>query len=341
MRTSAAQVNPIGAVLPRPRGPVSAGLLATLTGDSAQMPEPDVVASVDPLGDDVQLALYTCYEMHYQGFAGVSPAWEWDLGLLRLRAALEEIFRTALRAATSGSRDVAGALAPLLVEPVDEYGISHHLRDEGTRWQLREYLAHRSLYHLKEADPHAWVIPRLRGRAKAALVAVEFDEFGGGRAERMHSQLFADMMAGIGLDAGYLRYLDVVPAPALAIVNLMSMFGLHRSWRGALVGHFAAAEITTSPSARRMAQALERLGLGEHAAFYTEHVAADAVHEQVMRHDVVGDLVVHEPELSADVVFGIEATGLLEDRLTEHVMSAWRNGRTSLREPLPDPGASA
>lgn len=332
MRTSAVAVNPVGAVLPRPRGPVSAGLLATLTNAVADMPEPDA-DTADPLGDDVQLALYICYEMHYQGFVDVSPEWEWNLGLLRLRAALEEIFQTTLRAATSGSRDVRGALAALLVEPV-EYGITHYLRDEGTRWQLREYIANRSLYHLKEADPHAWVIPRLRGKAKAALVAVEFDEFGGGYAERMHSQLFADMMAGIGLDASYLRYLDAVPAPALAIVNLMSMCGLHRSLRGALVGHFAAAEITTPPSARRMVQAFERLGMGEHTLFYTEHVEADAVHEQVMRHDVVDDLVVHEPELSADVVFGVEATEFLEERLAEHVMSAWRDGRTSLREPL-------
>ncbi len=36
-----------------------------------------------------------------------------------------------------------------------------------------------------EADPHAWVLPRLWGRAKAAMAAVEYDEFGGGRAERV------------------------------------------------------------------------------------------------------------------------------------------------------------
>ncbi len=42
--------------------------------------------------------------------------------------------------------------------------------------------------------PRAWVIPRLQGRAKAALVAVEFDEFGGGRGEDMHSRLSADLL---------------------------------------------------------------------------------------------------------------------------------------------------
>lgn len=28
--------------------------------------------------DDLQLALYLCYELHYRGFAGVDPAWEWS-----------------------------------------------------------------------------------------------------------------------------------------------------------------------------------------------------------------------------------------------------------------------
>src|SRR5690606_11768159 len=51
---------------------------------------------------------------------------------------------------------------------------------------------------------------------------------------------------------------------------------------------------------------------------------ADAVHEQVLRHDVIGGLLEDEPELAADVVFGVQATGLLEDRLAAHLLDAWR-----------------
>jgi hypothetical protein len=46
-------------------------------------------------------------------------------------------------------------------------------------------------------------------------------------------------MDGAGLDSRYGRYLDEVPAVTLATVNMMSLFGLHRAMRGALVGHFA------------------------------------------------------------------------------------------------------
>ncbi len=79
------------------------------------------------------------------------------------------------------------------------------------------------------------------------MVAVEFDEFGAGRAEDVHARLFADLMGDLGLDARYGHYLDAAPAQALATVNLMSLFGLHRRLRGALVGHFATVEITSSP----------------------------------------------------------------------------------------------
>lgn len=320
--------------LPTARGPLSAALISALAGDG---PPPRVDAG-DPFGEDVQLALYLCYELHYRGFDGVDGGWEWEPALLRTRGELEGLFLTALRKEVAGGDDVAGVLDELLVEPVDADGVSHHLRDSGERWQLEEYVAHRSIYHLKEADPHAWVIPRLQGRAKAALVAVEFDEFGGGRAERMHSRLFADLMDELGLDPSYGAYLERAPAQMLAVVNMMSMFGLHRSLRGALVGHFAAAEITTAPSARRMDQALRRLDVGPRGTlFFTEHIEADAVHEQVLRRDVIGDLLEREPELAADVVFGIQATELLETRFGELVLDCWRSpeSRSSLLSPLP------
>jgi hypothetical protein len=319
--------------LPVPRGPLSEALIASLTrGVPVPLPPAD---AADPFGEDLQLALYLCYELHYQGFAGVSGEWEWDPSVLRLRGDLERRFLAGLRASVPGGEAVEEALGELLVERLDAEGVSHFLRDKGELWQVREFAAHRSIYHLKEADPHAWSIPRLRGRAKAALVAVEFDEFGGGRADRMHSRLFADLMEDLGLDPAYGAYLDIVPGRMLATVNMMSLFGLHRSLRGALVGHFAAAEITTAPSARRMAEALERLGAGPRAVFfYTEHIEADAVHEQVMRHEVIGDLLAQEPGLAGDVVLGIQATDHLESRLGEHLLGAWRAGRTSLRRPL-------
>ncbi|MEU7556653.1 iron-containing redox enzyme family protein, partial [Streptomyces sp. NPDC044571] len=249
---------------------------------------------------------------------------------------LEEPFLEALRADTPRGGGVEEVFDALLVEPVDHTdSVSGFLQRDGELWQMREYAALRSLYHLKEADPHAWVIPRLTGRAKAAMVAVEYDEFGAGRAERVHAQLFAELMADLRLDTAYGHYLDAAPAQALASTNVMSLFGLHRALRGALVGHFACVEVTSSPGSRRLAAAMRRLEAGPAAEhFYAEHVEADAVHEQLVRREVIAGLLECEPHLAADVAFGAQATTLLEDRLGGALLDAWRRGDSALRLPL-------
>ena len=56
---------------------------------------------------------------------------------------------------------------------------------------MLELLRQRSVYHLKESDPSAFVVPRLPVRAKAALMALQFDEYGDGDPNRLHSHLFA------------------------------------------------------------------------------------------------------------------------------------------------------
>ncbi|MEU2133980.1 iron-containing redox enzyme family protein [Streptomyces sp. NPDC018352] len=310
-------------VLPRHRGPLSGALIGCLA-EQCPLPDPVAAQETDPYGDDLQLALYVSYELHYRGFAGVEPAWEWDPSLLTVRAALEDRFLTSLRHNVPARLSLDDVLAELLVEPVDGGGVPEFLREHGTLRHLREYAMQRSLYHLKEADPHAWVLPRLSGRAKAGMAAVEYDEFGGGRADRVHARLFANLMADLGLETEYGHYLDDGCAEMLALVNSMSLFGLHRRLRGALVGHFAAVEITSSPASRRLALAMKRAGAGPAAEFfYTEHVEADAVHEQVVRREVIRGLLDDEPDLEKDIVFGITATSHLERRLADRLLAGW------------------
>ena len=321
--------------LPAARGPLSTEVLALLRGAT---PRPVDVGSADPYGDDLQLALYCCYELHYRGFAGVRDDLEWDPAVLALRREAEQVFEAALRSDVRGGDDVTAEVESLLVEPIDAVGVSHHLKRQGEMWQLREYVVHRSTYHLKEGDPQAWVIPRLEGEAKAALVSVEHDEYGAGRAERMHSRLFADMMAELDLSTDYGAYLGDVPAPTLAEVNLMSLCGLHRRLRGALVGQFAVVELTSSPGSDRLVRAAERLGAGPATVgFYREHVEADAVHEQIVRRGILAPMLAADPGLAADVVLGIQATNLLVDRLSEHILHDWTKNHSSLRRPLDRP----
>ena len=174
-------------LLPKPRGPLSAWVVDRLRGASgpdAPHVTPVTDGAHDLLDDDLQLALWACYELHYRGFDGVDDEVEWAPDLLAFRARLEAVFVAALQARV-GSRPVAPADVPAALAEITADGtgpsLSKTLRRHATRHQFSEFVVHRSVYHLKEADPHTFAIPRLAGRAKAAMVEIQTDEYGGGR----------------------------------------------------------------------------------------------------------------------------------------------------------------
>jgi len=148
----------------------------------------------------------------------------------------------------------------------------------------------------------------------------------------VHARLFADAMTAAGLDARYGAYLDHLPAPTLATVNLMSLCGLHRRLRGAIVGHLALFEMTSSIPNRRYATGLRRLGLdGDATEFFDVHVMADAIHESIAAVDLAGGLARQERALGADIVWGARALLAVDGRWARHLLDAWSQARTSLR----------
>lgn len=326
--------------LPSARGPLTELLLDTLPAARHRLPAVPPEPADD---DDLHLALYLCYELHYRGLPGVDERWEWDPSLLALRGALEERFEAELTAAVPR---VAERLAPEeadvalreVEEGDDAPSLSRRLERDGTVEQFHEFLVHRSAYQLKEADPHSWAMPRLWGGPKAALVEIQADEYGGGRADRIHAQLFARAMAALGLDSRYGAYLELLPGVTLRTVNLMSLFGLHRRLRGAIVGHLALFEMTSSIPNRRYGDGLRRLGFsGDATEFFDEHVEADAVHEAVAAVDLAGGLIRQDPALAGDVLWGARCLTWVEAAWTRHLLDAWDARRSSLRAPLTVP----
>ncbi|AUZ88765.1 hypothetical protein CVO76_14765, partial [Arthrobacter agilis] len=224
---------------PSPRGEISALVLAIIAGtaasgqDSLERLDALVGAAVHETADilyddDLQLALFCMYELHYSGVDGAGDDWEWNPDLLRVRHRIEAAFERRVRdevvlpelpAATSEA-----VCAELFRMTGEDSGpsMSRFVARSATNDQLREFLVHKSVYQLKEADPHTFAIPRLAGRAKAALVEIQADEYGNGLPARMHSALFARTMRDLGMDDTYGAYLDAAPAITLATNNLMS-----------------------------------------------------------------------------------------------------------------------
>jgi hypothetical protein len=328
--------------LPEPRGDLSELVLTALERPPHELPQA-LPEHGDPLAgdDDLHLALYCLYELHYRSFEGVDERWEWDPSLLRLRAELERRFEEPLREALTDAQPPARseAMPAQLIEllaSADGPPLSRFLEMRATVDQYREVLVHKSAYQLKEADPHSFAIPRLSGRPKVALVEVQFDEYGGGRPERQHARLFADTMEALGLDGNYGAYLDAIPGYTLATVNLMSLLGLHRRLRGAIVGHLAVLEMDSTQPNRRYGNGLRRLGFGDDATdFFDEHVEADAVHEALAAYDLAGALAEDEPALAEDILFGARAMLLLDGIAARRTMDAFGAGSSSLLRPLP------
>jgi Iron-containing redox enzyme len=340
---------------PAPRGPLSTALLEALRGTPG--PVPGVQAAADgalaattdvPADDDLQLSLFVLYELHYRGIDGVDEAWEWQPDLLRVRGDVEQAFEAALRktvpvpqTAASSATDVAQALFDLTAADSGP-SVSTYLAKSATDEQAHEFVVQRSIYHLKEADPHSWALPRLSGRPKSALIEVQADEYGGGRPGHIHSELFAGTMRALELDDAYGAYLDAVPALTLASANVMSLFGLHRRLRGAIVGHLAAFEMTSSLPCRRYANGFRRLGYGtDVTSYFDEHVEADAVHEQIAGRDLAGALAELEPAVRDDILWGAATYLAVDGRAGAQMLVAWQDGRTSLREAVTPARATA
>lgn len=318
--------------LPTPSGVLSSAVVRLLAGaewspDDLALIRHEAEAVMSPLADaDLQLALSCCYEMHYRGFEDADERLEWKPALAAVVDALETRFEEALRAAVPVPATTLSVDQALRQTVEDDRGrsLSSFLLRDATVEHFRDFLVQRSVYHLKEADPHTWMIPRLAGNAKAALVEIQADEYGGGRPARMHAALFAQTMRALALDDTYGAYWSRCLPETFAVVNLMSLLGLHRRHRGALLGHLAALEMTSTAPNRRYGNALRRLGFGRTAtAFFDEHVEADAVHEQIAAVDMCGSFVKAEPHLRADVLWGASCCLALDGAAGLALLRRW------------------
>ncbi|TDW69375.1 iron-containing redox enzyme family protein [Kribbella pratensis] len=315
--------------LPSPRGPLSAWLTNRLT----QRDHATLTFEIEPLDrpyddEDLQLALWIAYELQYRGFDGVDPDCQWDPDVIAFRSRLERPWSDWLEAncRVMPTTEPVPVQLKALIASDDGPRLAPYLRRHATEEQFRDFVLNRSVYQLKEADPHSFGIPRLDGAAKAALVEIEADEYGGGRPERMHSELFRTTMRWLGLDDSYGSYVGVVPAVTLAVSNVMSLFAIHRRWTGALVGHLAALEMTSTLPNRQYAAGAFRLGASEdQARYFTEHVEADAVHEQIAAYDLCGNYVRQHPDSTDDVLFGASCSLTIDNLFAHHLLSKWNH----------------
>jgi hypothetical protein len=207
-------------------------------------------------------------------------------------------------------------------------------RQEATLGQLREVVAQRSLFFLKEPDPWTMVIPSLRGEAKAGLIDLILDEYGWGRHDQMHSTVYATLMEKLGLSTGHDDYFDQTSWQLLAGLNYQAMLARHRRFCRRMYGYIYLVEADSPSSMRNYLAAYARAGINdpEVLLFYQLHIDADEGHADVALNEVVAPVLQSEPAAAADIARGIVEGRYLHALFGEHLHSRFSANRSSLRQ---------
>ena len=160
------------------------------------------------------------------------------------------------------------------------------------------------------------------------MVEIQADEYGGGSAQRMHSELFAGLMRDLDLDATYGALWDEAPAAAFASVNTMSLFGLHRRWRGAALGHLAARRddlVRAQPPLLRRACAGSASTSGRRSSTTSTSRPTPST-SRSPRSTCAARWSPRSPALLPDVLFGAACSLAMDGVAAHHLLGAWEAG---------------
>jgi hypothetical protein len=299
--------------------------------------------------DEDDAALDTAHRTLYllgaqSGWSPVS-AWrenEHDLTLAAVRLELEHAFERQLARVAAVPEPPPADLADVLDwltdlalrRPLfDGPSMGAFYRDEATLEQLREVVAQRSLFFLKEPDPWTMVIPSLRGEAKAGLIDLILDEYGWGRHDQMHSTVYATLMEKLGLSTAYDEYFDQTSWQLLAGLNYQAMLARHSRLCRRMYGYIYLVEADSPGSMRNYLAAYARAGIEdpEVRLFYELHIDADEGHADVALNEVVARVLQSEPAAIAEIARGVVEGRYLHALFSRHLHSRFSAGRSSLR----------
>lgn len=268
---------------------------------------------------------------------------EHDLTLQAVRLELERGFEAQLARRAMMPEDLptdAEHFGPWLQElalerelPFEGPSMGAFYRDHATVDQLKEVVAQRSIFFLKEPDPWTMVIPTLKGEAKAGLLDLLLDEYGWGRHDQMHSTVYATLMERLGLDPGYDHYVEQTAWQFLAGINYQVMVGRHARLCRRMYGYVFLIEADSPGSMKNYLAAYARAGIEDPDVlrFYELHIDADEGHQDVALNEVVMPVVREEPAAMPEVARGVLEGRFVESLFSHHLHECFSAGRSSLR----------
>jgi hypothetical protein len=159
---------------------------------------------------------------------------------------------------------------------------ANFLAKHATREQFRVVVQQFAVDGLTEAQSFLPIIARLPIQAQMPMMRVLIDEFGCGNYEQMHSRLYLELLAEMGLPQNLSAYLQGVNDESYAFVNVFFWMTLRASHPEFFLGALAYLENSIPYAFSCFAEACSRLSIAHHH-YYTEHLHIDGFHAKETR----------------------------------------------------------
>jgi len=173
-------------------------------------------------------------------------------------------------------------LEELLAEEAKGGPALHFLADEASWDQFRDFVREFAPDGLTEAQNFFPAIARLPIRSQMALMRVLIDEFGCGNLLQMHTYLYQQLLAELGLPEELDAHVDRTAAETLQLLNVFYWLTQRAPTIEYFLGALAYLEASIPAAFLFLAQGCRRLGI-EHSRYYTEHMHIDEFHMKEMR----------------------------------------------------------
>ncbi|XYH95777.1 iron-containing redox enzyme family protein [Sorangium sp. So ce1128] len=154
--------------------------------------------------------------------------------------------------------------------------------DGATLTQFKVIVAEFAVDGLTEAESFLPIVQRLPFKAQMAVLRVLIDEFGGGNADRAHSQLYRDLLSELRMPLDINGYLDEINEESFAFSNIFYWLVQRAPRVEYFLGALAYLESSVPISFGCFSAACDRLGIAS-SLYYTEHIHIDQYHARELK----------------------------------------------------------
>lgn len=169
-----------------------------------------------------------------------------------------------------------------LARPVSS-GASLFLADEINREQFKRVISEYAPDGLTEAFAMFSAIPKVQGAAQFPVMRILIDEFGKGKLQKSHSELYRELLRELGLPTELEGYGKGLNEESFAFVNIYHWLTKRADKIDYYLGALAFSEMIVPSSFQTFAAACERLGI-QRKDYFTEHIHIDSYHTKEAFH---------------------------------------------------------